>query len=65
VLQVATMNSVAAVGLLNLGAQLALAQQQGPAGVVLGLSCVFGVLMVLGLKRVQRLDKFEKEVRGG
>jgi hypothetical protein len=59
------MNSVAAVGLLNLGAQLALAQQQGAAGVCLSLSCAFGVLMLLAFKRVQRLDKFEKEVRGG
>jgi hypothetical protein len=65
VLQGATMNTVAAVGLLNLGAQLALAQLQGPAAVCLGLSSVFAVLMVLAFRRVQRLDKFEKEVRGG
>jgi hypothetical protein len=65
VLQGATMNSVAAVGMLNMGAQLALAQHEGIAAVCLGLSSVFGVLMLLGLRRVKRLDKFEKEVRGG
>ena len=48
-----------------MGTQLALSGgRDGAAGVVLALSAVFGGLALAGLKRVQRLDKFEKEIRG-
>lgn len=36
---------------------------QGPAGLSLGLACVLGIFVTQGLKRVQRLDKFEKDMR--
>lgn len=65
VLQVATINTIATVGLLDVGTQLALhGGLEGPAGLCYALSGVFGVFVALGFKRVQRLDKFEKEIRG-
>lgn len=65
VLQLATINTIATVGLLDVGTQLALhGGLEGPAGLCYTLSAVFGVFVALGLKRVQRLDKFEKEIRG-
>ncbi|PNW79848.1 hypothetical protein CHLRE_08g369150v5 [Chlamydomonas reinhardtii] len=65
IMQAATLHTVASVGLLNVGTQLALSGgRDGAAGVVLALSAVFGGLALAGLKRVQRLDKFEKEIRG-
>jgi hypothetical protein len=65
ILQLATMHTVAGVGLLNLGVQLALAGHSGPGGACFGLSGVFGVLLLLGLRRVKRLDKFEKDLKAG
>jgi len=65
VLQMATIHTVGAVGLLNVGTMLALNGQEGPAATVLGLSAVFGFLLVQGFIRVDRLDKFEKDLRGG
>jgi hypothetical protein len=66
VMQVATINTIAAVGLLDIGTQLALHGDglEGPAALCYALSTVFGVFVALGFKRVQRLDKFEKEIRG-
>lgn len=65
VMQVAIINSIGAVGLLDVGTQLALhGGLEGPAGLCYALSSVFGVFVALGFKRVQRLDKFEKEIRG-
>ncbi|KAI8468021.1 MAG: ABC1 family-domain-containing protein [Monoraphidium minutum] len=63
ILQSATLNVVGSVGLLNLGAQLSLSGAPGPGGAVFGAAGVFGVLTLLGLRRVQRLDKFEKDLR--
>ena len=65
ILQLATLNTIAAVGLLNVGVQFALhGDLEGPATLCVGLSSVFGGLVLAGLKRVQRLDKFEKDMRG-
>lgn len=65
VMQIVTVNTIGAVGLLDVGTQLALhGGLDGPAGLGYALSAVFGVFVALGLKRVQRLDKFEKEIRG-
>lgn len=63
VIQMATMQSIGAVGFLNVGTMLALDGRTGPAAGVLGLAGVFGVMMLLGFKRVKRLDKFEKDLR--
>ena len=61
----ATINTIAAVGLLDVGTQLALhGGLQGPAALCYTLSVVFGVFVALGFKRVKNLDKFEKEIRG-
>lgn len=64
VMQEVTLNAVAAMGLINVGSNLTVSQVGGPAaGVCWAASAVFGFLIWRGLKRVQRLDKFEKEIR--
>lgn len=65
VLQLATLHSVGAMGLLNLGASLATAGRTAPAVLCLGAAGAFSVLVALGFRRVRRLDKFEKGVRSG
>jgi predicted unusual protein kinase regulating ubiquinone biosynthesis (AarF/ABC1/UbiB family) len=63
IMQAATLNAVAGVGLLNVGTQLALSGRGGAAGAVMAVAGAFGALVLLGLRRVQRLDKFEKDLR--
>lgn len=65
VLQLTTMQTVAGVGLLNVGTQLALAGHEGPGSACFAAAGAFGVFVLLGLRRVQRLDKFEKDLRNG
>ena len=64
-LQSTTINSVGCMGLLNVGVQLALADQTAAAGAALALSAACAVLVLLGFKRVGRLDKFEKSIKTG
>eukprot|EP00878_Enallax_costatus_P036266 GHUV01040676.1.p2 GENE.GHUV01040676.1~~GHUV01040676.1.p2 ORF type:complete len:103 (-),score=22.51 GHUV01040676.1:527-835(-) len=65
VLQIATINTVAAVGLLDVGTQLALhGGLEFAAGTCYSVAALLAVFVALGFKRVQRLDKFEKEIRG-
>lgn len=54
---------MAAVGLLDVGTQLALAGKHFLAGILLTGSLTFGVFITLAFRRVQRLDKFEKDLR--
>ncbi|GBF95524.1 hypothetical protein Rsub_07874 [Raphidocelis subcapitata] len=63
IMQAVTLNTVAGMGLLNVGTQLALSGRGGAAGAVMAVAGALGVLVLLGLKRVQRLDKFEKDLR--
>lgn len=65
IMQSATLNAVGAVGLLNVGVQLALAGRAGPADAVLVGAGVLSVLVLLALRRVKRLDKFEKDLKRG
>lgn len=69
VMQVATLNAVGSIGLMNLGTTLALqggggGAAAGAAALCMGLSAAFGVMLLLSFKRIQRLDKFEKDIRG-
>lgn len=64
VMQSNTLCAVALAGLADTGTNL-LVNGMAPQGyVALGLSLVPAVALVLGLRRVQRLDKFEKEIKG-
>eukprot|EP00884_Botryococcus_braunii_P019654 jgi/Botrbrau1/6372/Bobra.0098s0031.1 len=63
ILQVVTMNVVAAAALLDVGTQLALAGKQLLGGLLLTGSFTFGIFITIGLRRIQRLDKFEKDIR--
>lgn len=60
VLHVVTLNAVAAASLLNMGVSLTTAGIDGPATGCFLLAGGFGMAVMWGLKRVQRLDKFEK-----
>ena len=63
-MQAATMSCIGAVGFLNVGTMLALHGVGTPAGLALSLSAVCGLLMLQGFTRIDRLDKFEKDMRG-
>ena len=64
VLQKTQLQTIALFGFLNLGSNFAIQANAGPANLCLGLSLVFGVLVTQGMRRVQRLDKFEKDING-
>ncbi len=57
------MNAIGAVGFMDIGTNLALANHQGPATLSMVLSCVFGVLLLRGFQRVKKLDAFERDLR--
>ena len=59
------MNAVGAMGLLNIGTLLALEGLPGPGQACMAGAALFAFLVFRGFKRVERLDKFEKEIRGG
>lgn len=64
VLQKTQLHTIALFGFLNLGSTFALQSQAGPANLCLALSLAFGGLVTQGMRRVQRLDKFEKDING-
>jgi hypothetical protein len=64
-LQSATISAIGCMGLLNVGVQLALAEQGLAAGGALALSAVCGGFVLFSFRRVRRLDLFEKAVRTG
>ena len=64
VVQNVTVQSVACATLVNVGSQLAASNHPGLASVLFGGSSVFGFLIYKGFKRVRRIDKFEKNIRG-
>eukprot|EP00898_Chlorokybus_atmophyticus_P003527 jgi/Chlat1/4175/Chrsp27S04234 len=63
ILQMATLNTVAAGSLLNAGVTLAVNQATPPATLCLLLSGVFAVQVWIGMVRVKRLDQFEKKIK--
>ncbi|KAI7839932.1 hypothetical protein COHA_006326 [Chlorella ohadii] len=65
VIQAATIQSIGAMGFLNVGVQLGLAGQSAAAGAALALSGVCAGFVVFGFRRVKRLDKFEKSIKTG
>lgn len=65
VAQTVTIQSVACATLVNVGSQLAASSHPGLATLLFSGSSVFGLLIYKGFKRVRRIDKFEKGIRGG
>lgn len=63
-MQEATISAIGAGTLVNVGSQLVMNGQQGAGGVLLTGSAVFGFLIWRALRRVKRIDKFEKGMRG-
>lgn len=64
VMQGATLNAIAAAGLLNVGTQLALAGAEIPAQAALGSALLFSGIVLRDYFRVERLDEFEKGIKG-
>lgn len=64
VMQTVTLQAVGVLGLANMGLQLVLAGQSVLAGVAFVATGALGVGAGLGLRRVKRLDKFEKQIKG-
>ncbi|KAG1679839.1 hypothetical protein FOA52_012752 [Chlamydomonas sp. UWO 241] len=65
VTQSATLTSIGAMGFLNIGTMLAIADKGTPAAFALAAALGCGALMLNAFMRVQRLEKFEKDIRGG
>lgn len=64
VVQSITVQSIACATLVNVGSQLAASNHPGLASVLFGGSSVVGFLIYRGFRRVRRIDKFEKNIRG-
>lgn len=64
VMQSATLSAVGSMGLLNVGVQLALSGRSAAAGGVMAAAGVCAVLVLLSMRRVRRLDKYEDAVKG-
>ena len=65
VVQNMTVQSIFSMGFLNVAVQFFLQEQTAAAGAFFVGSTVFGVLVGLSLRRVKRLDRFEKGIRTG
>lgn len=65
VMQTATLNAIAAAGLLNVGTQLALAGAEIPAQAALGAALLCTGIVLRDFYRVERLDEFEKDIKRG
>lgn len=62
--QGATLNAVGAAAFLNLGAMVSMNGHVLEGNLALAAAGVFSVLIVLGLRRVRNLDKFESDMKG-
>ena len=60
-----TLQAVIAAVLLDIGTQLALSSHPHLAQASFGGSGVFGLLLAFQFRRLSKLDKFEKAVKGG
>jgi predicted unusual protein kinase regulating ubiquinone biosynthesis (AarF/ABC1/UbiB family) len=64
IMQVATLHAIASMGFFNGAIQFGLEDKSGPAFALMGVSAIFSVLVLLSMRRVRRLDKFEKGLKG-
>ena len=65
VMQTTTVAAVAAAALLNAGVTLAVAGQAPASNTALTLALASSALVLRGITRVQRLDKFERDIKRG
>ena len=63
-LQMVTIQSISVAACLNIGTQLALSGRVGSASIPFIASVVSGFLVYNGLRRVKRIDKFNKNITG-
>lgn len=64
IMQVATIQSIASMGFFNGAIQFGLQDKTAPATALMFAAGGLGVLVLLSLRRVKRLDKFEKGLKG-
>eukprot|EP00891_Asterochloris_glomerata_P009842 jgi/Astpho2/9842/e_gw1.00149.52.1_t len=64
VMQMVTIQSISVAACLNIGTQLALSGRVGISSVPFIASAVSGFLVYSGLRRVKRIDKFNKNITG-
>ena len=58
------MSTVATLGLLNIATMMSINNLTGWASFTLTACLVFGGITAQKLQRIQRLDKFEKDLKG-
>ena len=63
-LQTVTIQTVACATLTNIGSQLAISGRPGLASLLLAPAAGVAYFIYRGFKRVKRIDKFEKGIRG-
>lgn len=63
-MQMVTIQSISVAACLNIGTQLALSGRVGISSVPFIASAVSGFLVYSGLRRVKRIDKFNKNITG-
>lgn len=64
IFQVVIIQSIASMGLFNGAIQFGLQERIFPATALMLTSSVLGVFVLLGMRRIKRLDKFEKGLKG-
>lgn len=64
IMQVATIQSIASMGFFNGSIQFGLQDKIVPASALMLAATGLGVLVLLSMRRVKRLDRFEKGLRG-
>ena len=64
IMQVATIQSIASMGFFNGAIQFGLQDRVVPASALMVAATGLGVLVLLSMRRVKRLDAFEKGLRG-
>ena len=60
-----TVQAIACATLVNVGSQLAANSHPGFATALFSGSSIVGYFIFRGYKRIRRIDKFEKSIRGG
>ena len=64
IMQVAMMHTIAAMGFFDAGVQFSLQNKETIGALLLTIASVFGILVLLSMRRVKRLDQFEAGLKG-
>lgn len=64
-MQKATLEAIGVAGMANVGTQLYLADKALESYHAFGVAASLLVAVALGMRRIRRLDKFEKDLKSG